>query len=675
MSAHSVLPKQFTTAVSSQQVSVKLRSLNFSSSLQTLRQDVRKQLNQTGCFDTPQCSGYSRYLRATTTVPAYSACAIAVLKRRLKLANSNASVVQATPDNLTTAERVELLKLEKLSKTHKLIVRKADKSKQLVLMNTEDYDAQMQQLLADQTSFQPLAYNLQKYTAAKIISTVKQFRKASVLTQQDVDLLLQNTKEPKVRKLYCLPKTHKPADQWPTVAQTGRKLPPLRPICPDINTETACSAKLISNYLQPVFQNIPSYIANSYAVKEKLMQLRDLPDTAVLVVADVKDLYPSIPILDALDRVIQSLDPLNKLIAAGNPTITRSDLHVKHKELIVKLLQIQLENNVVEFRGNFYKQLRGVPMGKAWAPAVASIYLHFWEDNILQNTNVVPLFYFRYIDDIFFLVNNVTEAKTLIDAMQNADCNIKLSSFTIGKEVNFLDLKITLNDGLVHTEMYRKPSDLRVLLHAHSAHSAAVKRNVMCSELIRIYRLSSNLKTAGKQMREFMYLMRTVQQFKHQQIRLTWLKFKQWLLTTCGRQQQQQQLLMRSSGTCSSSRRRQVMPTISEERDAEVEGGEAVVLDDAAVLHHSQIRNTSESIALPNRDKTELSACQNREVVHAKVDFSKQLFLANNTFQNRFRVILGSFLESLPERERASIGDIKIRQFNTKCLGRSLFKP
>lgn len=575
-------------------------------------------------------------ITSTTTIPSlpapvsYSACAAIALKHRLtQIANTISPVA---PDNLSRAERSELNRLHSLVKRDQLVIRKADKSRQIVLMNYSDYVDSINQILADKTNYELLPYNTQKLTAAKLINTIKHHPLPNANAKQ---LLLQFTKNPKPRKFYALPKTHKPRNTW-----QSNNLPPFRPICPDVHTETAVSAKLLSNYLYPIFVRIPSYIRNSYALQAKLMSLQNnklLPLEAVLVVADVKNLYPSIPLNDAYNRVKLSLSQ-NLL---PNKNISDAD-----HQLILKLLEIHLYNNVLEFDGKFYKQLQGIPMGKAWAPAVASIYLHHWEQQVLSTLapSQRPLCYSRYIDDIFFIARNQADAEAIILALQQADSHIKIDTFTIDKEVNFLDLKIQLKSTTtvvgsplttqsvsISTELYRKPTDLSVVLHAQSAHTLSLKINVLSSELIRIYRLNSDVHRAGYQMREFLYLMRKVQMVKHRVTRRAWSAFKHWLLKQAN----------------------PLRPPISPGNN-----------------HVPTQQQQPQPLPPPPPPQ------QNQHQLVKPRSFARhRLFLPNNAFRHTVVKAVNTFTESLSEMDRLKLTPITVSNRTSKCLGMHLFKP
>ena len=106
---------------------------------------------------------------------------------------------------------------------------------------------------------------------------------------------------------------------------------------------------------------------------------------------------------------------------------------------------------------------------------------------------------------------------------------MRLSEYVIGETAHFLDLNITILDACLHTSLYTKPSHLRVLLHFGSAHSNILKQNVVLSQLIRIYRLNTDLRLAGESMYIFIQLMIRFRNLKPRTARSIWTKFLNWL--------------------------------------------------------------------------------------------------------------------------------------------------
>ena len=170
-------------------------------------------------------------------------------------------------------------------KSGHITVRKADKSRQVVLMNTDAYVKAVTDLLSS-PSYEKVAFNGKFKCSALIIQTVKKYAEA-LTTSERRDLLLY-TRNPASRAFYALPKTHKDRSKW----KFG--LPPFRPICPDVRTETSMSAKFVAAFLSPFVEKIHTYVRNSYQLVSMLNNLRFLPSSAVWLAADVDQLYPSI---------------------------------------------------------------------------------------------------------------------------------------------------------------------------------------------------------------------------------------------------------------------------------------------------------------------------------------------------------------------------------------------
>ena len=260
-------------------------------------------------------------------------------------------------------------------------------------------------------------------SAALLIQVVRKYE--AFLGKNLSRLLLSNTRKPNARVFYGLPKTHKPRDKWTD------SFPPLRPICPDVGTETAASGRYIAKFLQPYFEQIPSYLRNSFQLVHMLNDFADLPATAAFLVADVDSLYPNIPVQDAFDSV-------QRLLRAD------AQADAQQVDLVLDLLRVHLENNCFTFDNTFYKQIRGIPMGRAWAPAVASIFMSEWDENFLNSLPNKPIVYRRYIDDIFCLFGEREHAEVANSLIDGINPNIRAGDRTIATDVHFLDLRLRI---------------------------------------------------------------------------------------------------------------------------------------------------------------------------------------------------------------------------------------
>ena len=434
-------------------------------------------------------------------------CAVGRLKQRLMTAMADAGRKKFLKLNFPADQRLELMQLVKLIKNGQIVVRKADKSAQLVLLTRDQYVSGCERLLEDQTNYRKVEVNLFRRTAALTICIVKKYRHLLMFSEEEERLMLLSVRAPRTRRFYALPKTHKPIDKW------LNGCPPFRPIVSDINSETAVCGHLISQVLRPYFESIPSYINNSYTLKTALEQLSGITDDYCLFVADIDNLYPSIPIADCFARVKAGLRQ-------------SIPLHC----FVLELLEVQLKSNYFEFNSETFLQLRGIPMGKAWAPAVASIYLQQWEQNVLSRLPEKPLFYGRYIDDIFCVIRRA-HVTQIVELMNGTDTNIRLGAHNSGATVNFLDLTITLRNNGLHFKLYHKESNLLVTLHNRSAHSPHCKRNTIMSQLVRRFRLHSDISEFQESAAVFLVLMRVVRNYSVAYIIRVWKDFVKKMTT------------------------------------------------------------------------------------------------------------------------------------------------
>jgi hypothetical protein len=153
-------------------------------------------------------------------------------------------------------------------------------------------------------------------------------------------------------------------------------------------------------------------------------------------------------------------------------------------------------------------------MGKAWAPAVASLYMGKWDALFLARVQVKPIYFRRYIDDLLLLFPTRDAAESALAAVHTLDANIRVGECQIDTSVHFLDLNLSLSHAVqtldnvrVNVSLYRKPTDLIAVLHFRSAHSWRVKYNTLLGQLVRISRLTNISVSAGHNIRVLLECM------------------------------------------------------------------------------------------------------------------------------------------------------------------------
>ena len=126
-----------------------------------------------------------------------------------------------------------------------------------------------------------------------------------------------------------------------------------------------------------------------------------------------------------------------------------------------KILRAALQNNFFNFKGKTYKQIDGVAMRSPLGPTLANAFLCFHEQIWLNYCpdEFKPVYYRRYVDDIFVLFRSTDYLEKLKKNLNSKHRNI---GFTCEKELNnsvpFLDVLIIRTSNGFKTSVYHKPT-------------------------------------------------------------------------------------------------------------------------------------------------------------------------------------------------------------------------
>ena len=113
-----------------------------------------------------------------------------------------------------------------------------------------------------------------------------------------------------------------------------------------------------------------------------------------------------------------------------------------------------------------YKQVDGVAMGSPLAPLLANWFIASKENTQLKNNDKTkPIFYTRYVDDIFVLIENNHDLDTFYNKMNTIHPNLQ---FTLERpnsnKLPFLDTEIKKIKNQLQTCVYRKPTDTNLIM-------------------------------------------------------------------------------------------------------------------------------------------------------------------------------------------------------------------
>ena len=83
------------------------------------------------------------------------------------------------------------------------------------------------------------------------------------------------------------------------------------------------------------------------------------------------------------------------------------------------MLSLTLKESIILIDNKYYSQIDGVAVGSPLGPTFANIFLCYHESNQLKDCSkdFKPVYYKRYVDDIFVLLNKPQHAQFFLEYM------------------------------------------------------------------------------------------------------------------------------------------------------------------------------------------------------------------------------------------------------------------
>jgi len=354
----------------------------------------------------------------------------------------------------------------------------SDKTSRMIALDTEKYDEILENSTIRTGNFSKIRQNKpsthQTYFNKEISNIISHYNPPS----SGVGYLLSKVKcsQPTPSSCYALPKDHKegPLKGRPIVAALdgpGRKL-----------------AKLLSNKLNEILPNIPSYLKDADDFIKKLNRM-DASTVDGFASFDVTNLYGSIPRNKSSSCNYDLYDALQQFHTDFAHT---SDFFSQlSMEDYLSLMKLALEKDVLLYKEEHFTQINGIAMGNPIAPQVAIIFMHYIEKIFLSNNPAVIAWY-RYIDDVFVCWGPNQNAESLL---QNANSINPHIQFTMEIPSNgalpFLDMKIFLENNTFQHQLYIKPLHSGSILPWSSHCPKSLKQMIARNEFLRAKRRSS----------------------------------------------------------------------------------------------------------------------------------------------------------------------------------------
>lgn len=369
----------------------------------------------------------------------------------------------------------EIQALTELKHNKHIVIKPADKGSAVVILSRDQYIFEAMRQLQDTNYYRKLDSPIYLHTVPMVQHVIDRLYNKKFINIRQKQYL-KGEVEPRIRRFYILPKIHKDPDKW----TIPFKIPAGRPIVSDCGSETYATAEYIDHFLNPLSTKHPSYIKDTYHFISIIRKLK-IPPNSFFFSIDIDSLYTNIETEAGLRAV--------KKIFGKYPDHQRPDTE------LVTLLEINLGRNDFEFNNQYFLQVKGVAMGKKFAPAYANIFMADWEEAALNKCEKKPFTYLRYLDDIFGIWNHSEEDfKKFINILDTHDPSIRLKYEFDHQSIDFLDTTVYKgqsfhNQQTLDIKVYFKTTDTHSLLFKSSYHPRHTYKGLVKSQLIRFHRI------------------------------------------------------------------------------------------------------------------------------------------------------------------------------------------
>ena len=357
-----------------------------------------------------------------------------------------------------------------------------DKGNGIVILDTVDYYKKLDQIINDDSRFVKLDYNINQ-TTIKECSDAPWIKKEDSVARYCYRLIKPLVDTGTYNRIY--PQGSQPGKLYGMV-KNHKKNCPMRPVLSAINTPEYNLAKWLEKQLRP-FLNDPYSVPSSEAFCNELRQVKPSPSD-LYVSFDIKSLYTNVPVKEVVDDICN--------VVYSNSPVSRFFVDSKITKIMFRNILNICCKSIFLYKDTVYEQRDGVAMGLPLAPLLANWFVSKIERNIFsdsKNNQCKPIFYKRYVDDIFAVFTNSSDRDRFFTVLNSSHPNLQFTMEITTDALPFLDVEITAKDGMYNTRVYRKPTNTGVLLNFESIAPLKWKKALVRGMLNKAYKLSSSL--------------------------------------------------------------------------------------------------------------------------------------------------------------------------------------
>ena len=360
--------------------------------------------------------------------------------------------------------------IKSLRSNKDILITKPDKGSGVVILNKSDYVSKMKNILCDTSKFTQLGPVDEFDNTAKLEAKLQR-RLLKLLNQNLLPRTVYDVIRPSGSqrpRMYGLPKTHK-------------ENIPCRPILSMTGSAQHQLAKFLSALLQPVLEMYSgNCILDSFSFAKMMQDLEVDNSDNLMCSFDIRSLFTNVPLNETIKICAEALYDKN----LPTPIIP--------KHVFVELMEIATTSVEFSFNNVMYKQIDGVAMGSPLGPALANIFVGFYESKLFSEISK-PFIYCRYVDDTFALFKKVSDFDNFLSNLNSLHPALQ---FTFEKETNnslpFLDVLVSKSDSQFITAVYRKPTFTGQYIHWNSFGPQKRKTNLINTLVHRALKICSD---------------------------------------------------------------------------------------------------------------------------------------------------------------------------------------
>ena len=367
--------------------------------------------------------------------------------------------------DILTKDQHEIVK--ELRTNEKIVIRKADKNNNFVILNRASYKNKLDTIINDDAKFKKLRSDTTDALKRKLNDLIDIAN--SSCGKRILPKLIGHYQP---GYLYGNPKIHKNSTD-----------PPLRPIISQIGTPTYEIAKLLNNMLS-------KYIPTGYMIQstDELMNiLKTTTARGTLASLDVENLFTNVPVKETIDIIINNSYNHSTL---NPPVIPKATL-----KLLLETCTTETPFRHID--GSVFVQVDGVSMGSPLGPMFANFYMANLEKKVFEelSLNLKPPVYCRYVDDIFIIIDDNKKLNTIKQYFESNSVLKFTYEIQQANTLAFLDVKISNADDQIKTQVHTKPTDSGECINYIGLAPQQYKTGVIKTMLHRAYLISSDWET------------------------------------------------------------------------------------------------------------------------------------------------------------------------------------